>query len=134
MPKLKSPLRKFVVKEGFHLDENNKRYETGDTVLSRADLIAIFPQKFREDKHGPVVEEEADTETEVSVPTKASKFGKDRTENFDSAEESGLKVYRNDDKEYCVVDPDEPDVALNKKPLKNSEVDSFIAKHLKKQE
>lgn len=121
-------MKQYIVVEGVHFDEKGKKYEKGQKIKTNQQLDLIFPRKFVEDSQF-VETKETKSDTEVSQPKQKS-FGKDRTIEFDSAVEAGLRVYMNDGA-YTVVDPDAPTIALNQEPLKAAFVDLFIQKYLK---
>lgn len=79
-----------------------------------------------------VVGEKSDDKVKTKTSTKKNADvspGKDVTGKFPKADEAGLKVYKNDEGEYFVIDPDRPKARLNKDKLPSAKkVKSFLTK------
>jgi hypothetical protein len=107
--------------------ENGKTYSKGDVVESAFNLVELFPNTFERD-----VEKELSRPQTVAAPTppvQANDFGEDVTADFPDAGPNGFFVYKRA-KGFVVVDGDNPDTPVNKKPIKLEEVvpliDSFF--------
>jgi hypothetical protein len=123
---------------GIHRDLTGKLYRTGDTITvgPAEDLVASFPGKFalvgtEEARQTPAPEIVDAVFGEQQKQPAESKFGSNRTSKFEGAAEAGLQVYRTEEGFYHVVDPDQPDRALNAKPLLKARVAACIEKFSK---
>lgn len=119
------------------LNNGKAQFNEGETIYSHFALDKVFSGKFGPSTVPAPAVVQADAE--ISKPNKEhqpqkrnTKFGRDRTLEFDEAEDAGLKVYADEDGAHTVVDPEAPDVALNDEPLKAGKVAPFIKKYLKK--
>lgn len=124
-------------------------YRAGDIVESDRDLMEAFPNKF---ERVDVAEEPASPSTpfkpsaeektavqkaaeegakDVSPPEdpKSNPLGRDVTKRFPKALEEEFLVFA-DGGAFSVSEADEPAEALNNKPLKRKDVDSFIREYL----
>ena len=139
-----SNIRQFRVLTGVHYITDKKVAKKGEIVRSTEDLTAVFPGKFEEVNKGSheVVPQAVDLvlpAEQRSAPPVAKQekedspvqvTGKDVSKRWPEAEDSDLRVVKNDDG-YFVTTEEMPDYAINSKPLTKTEVGDFIAKHAK---
>lgn len=139
------PRYKVIAGQHMHFD---KLYKKGDVVETDLDLLHLFKNKFQrvhEQSTIPVKLEidkdpDADDKTvdgstvaHTNPPgetTPKVNPGVNVTKNFESAVDEDFLVFREKGGKHFIFDPDAPETALNKKPLKRSEVEAFITKHL----
>lgn len=137
--------------------EVGRSYKVGDVVESDRPLNELYANKFerlpdeeptevraarkKAEKAGklpnpnppkPELDPEhvydQDDETSASI---SSELGENVTADFPKAVEANLLVLCDEDEKYHVADPDDPDEALNDKPLSKGQCDKFISKQLK---
>jgi hypothetical protein len=143
---------KLKPKVGSHSEKNDEGHievykaSEGRVIETEKDLVAMFPEKFERVKGF----DDADTpeKTDVSEAAEAgaadiappaptpvpeapveSPLGKDRTDKFSHAKENDFKVF-SDGGAFYVTDVDDIEKALNDKPLKRQQVDSFVDEYL----
>lgn len=159
-------LRKFLLLEARHAHPGEgtnvgKIFKKGEIVESEHDLVALFPNKFREHNLVPAsqaidaaelaefrawkdakkappapTEEAPPTEEKGTTPPKeavSSTLGEDVTSEFKAAIDAGMLVFKHEDM-YFVTETDDPNKALNEKPLEDAKhVNKFIHKALKEE-
>jgi len=135
--------------------EDEKSYSRGAEVLSRHNLVKLFPNKFVLLETLPdLVEEEVDEFDRPPIPTpKKNKvqgaavpeapldpssaeeepstgYGQDVSADYPKALSNGLNVFRNTaDKGYYIVNPETNEV-LNVKAIRKSEIQPFLDEYL----
>lgn len=84
-----------------------------------------------EDDDEEDTDEESDGESDEEAKSPKSKLGDDDvTEDFEDAGKNDLLVFKKG-REFFVAEKEDPNKALNKKPLQHGKVKGFIAKYLK---
>lgn len=118
----------------------NTALPTQDSINSRPGRGPVLTQEDLEERERIAQEQEhleSDENEETEEEATAHPKGKNVTRSFASAHKADLVVRKEGEgakATYNVFDPDDasPDEALNSKPLKKAEVESFVKKHTKK--
>lgn len=152
---LRIPVTDFRLLGGGYTDEfgNHWSYDKDkDTIIpSDKPLDELFPNAFEkldggtvpeaelrrkidegEAPSGTPVDEEGSPASDEEDTGEEEDLGEDVTEQFAGAEDLDLKVYHKD-KNFNVVDVDEPDTPLNEKPFsKKADAEKFVKDYGKK--
>ena len=147
---------------GKHEDNKGVRYVNGDILKSSERLDQKYENKFvqattdevrahkkkqikEEQERARALEEEQELEATVTkqaaedadedeVEEEESELGTDATEEFEGAEEAGLKIFKSG-RYYNVATAEDPDKAIRKgKELTKTQARAVVAKHAPQEE
>jgi hypothetical protein len=136
-------LYRLKAKVGQHV-ANGKVYSAGDVIESDKDLTKVFIGKFEVCHDGNAVDtgmskpaikspsgvDGDKTKKSKSPSTSGKKADEDVTESYPTALDIGVTVHKKFKKNgewFYVLDPDEDNAQLNKKMLREKNVEKFLA-------